>query len=279
MDFYMTWMGKYADTLYPIIQANNIPVMRNAFHRYSEAKDSFLDLNHAPTHGKLIIDSGGFNALNHGYKRIPWSIEQYHSWLSSLNVEFEWAAAIDYACERRFDDILSKQERMEMTLENILSHYNLNPGYKVLPVLQGRSLSDYLWFYEQLQDYGIPTDYVGLGTVCRLNSQKKIKRIEQGLRANTDIQKIHGFGIKINAFKYGATFETADSNAWNMEPSNGNVVFDEGDRLRVERRAKSSQAQKRSVRSFIEYYKYASRLQKQAQDRKRGSQDPLSSFV
>lgn len=273
----MTWTGKYAKTLYPIIQANDIPIMQNAFHRYSEV-NGFLDPIHAPTHGDLIIDSGGFNALQHGYTEFPYSVAEYHTWLSNLDVDFQWAAAMDYACEHRFDTVMSKQERMERTLTNTITHFELDPEYTVLPILQGRTLDDYLWFYDQLQDHGIPTGYVGLGTVCRLNSESKIKDIERGIRANTDIEKLHGFGIKINAFKTGACFETADSNAWNMEPTNGNVVFDDGDRLQVECRNESGQAARRSIRSFMEYYKYASRLRETAAANRKGTQVSLQSF-
>lgn len=69
-----------------------------------------------------------------------------------------------------------------------------------------------------------------------------------------------------------AVFDSADSNSWNMEPSNGNVVFDGGDKLLVEERTQTSQAQQRSYRSFLEYYKYASRLQRETISARKGRQ-------
>lgn len=278
MTFYMTWANKYPDLIMPAVHANNIPLMRNAYHRYSTRTDRFLPLQY-PQDGQVIIDSGGFNVLANGHDSFPWSVHEYHDWLGSLDTDFDWAACMDYACERRFDDRLSKEERMQKTLENTITHFNLDPSYRVLPVLQGRTLDDYLTFYDWLTDHGIPTEYVGLGTVCRQSNTTEIIEIERGLRANTDIEKLHGFGVKINAFKFGVCFESADSNAWNVEPSNGNVVYDDGDRLRTEERPDADQSQQRSYTSFLEYYKYASRLQNRALQRRDGRQQALSSFV
>jgi hypothetical protein len=273
----MTYNGnRYKHLLLPAANANNIPMMRNAYDRYSTATDRFLPLRDVPSTGHLVIDSGGFNVLATGNESYPWTVTDYHDWLSYLPVDFEWAAVMDFACETRFDELLSKKARIEKTLENTIAHFEHDPEYELLPVLQGRTLRDYLQFYDRLKDHGIPTDYVGLGTVCRKSNTSEIIEIERGIRANTDIQNIHGFGVKISAFKLGATFDTADSNAWNSEPSNGNVVFDAGTKLRVE---ESDQPRKRAYRSFLEYYKYASRLQQQAINGQNGSQEALSAFT
>ena len=267
----MTYTGKYADLILPVVEQNNIPIMRNAFGRYSTTTDQFNELTHYPQ-SNLIIDSGGFNVLNHGYTDYPWSVQEYHEWLSTLPTSFDWAAVMDFSCGPAFADLLSKDQRLEKTLENTIAHYNLDPDYTALPVLQGTTLNEYLQFYDRLKDHGIPTEYVGLGTVVRTANTTEIVDIERGLRANTDIEKLHGFGVKISAFKHGAVFESADSNSWNMEPSNGNVVFDGGDKLLVEERSDTSQAQQRSYRSFLEYYKYASRLQRETIAARKGRQ-------
>lgn len=274
--FYMTYNGnRYKHLLLPAANANNIPIMRNAYDRYSTATNQFLELNDVPTTGNLVIDSGGFNVLNERMKHYPWTVAEYHEWLDALDIEFNWAAIMDFACESRFNDLLSKEERMQKTLENTIAHYDLEPDYPLLPVLQGRTLQDYLEFYDRLDEHGIPTEYVGLGTVCRQSNTTTIVDIERGIRANTDIEKIHGFGVKITAFKLGATFDTADSNAWNMEPSNGNIVFDGGEKLDV---YKSENPRRRAYRSFLEYYKYASRLQQNALQTGQGEQQPLTAY-
>lgn len=263
MTFYMTYYRSRAGEIVPYCEKHNVGTMLNASSRWSDAKQDFLDLwvYDAPQ----IIDSGGYNVQVEYGTQYPWSIDQYHEWLTKNKDHFEWAACMDFACEERFDEMWSVDDRVRATLRNTVDHFDRDPDYKLLPVLQGRTLDDYVWFYEQLRDYGIPTEYVGLGTVCRLSNTKEIVEIEQGLRARTKIDKIHGFGVKVDAFKHGAYFESADSQAWAYYPSNGKVVYDDGDSLRKE---PCDDAKKRSIQSFINYYQYASRLKEKAKEKR-----------
>ena len=65
--------------------------------------------------------------------------------------------------------------------------------------------------------------------------------------------------MKINAYKLGASFDSADSQAWNYPPTNGRCVIDDGDRLREIEMTDDSLT--RTVESFKNYYKYVTRLQ------------------
>lgn len=266
MTFYMTYYRSRASELVPYCEKHNVGTMLNASSRWSDSKQDFLDLwvYDAPQ----IIDSGGYNVQVEYGTQYPWSVEKYDRWLSENRDHFNWAACMDFACEERFDDMWTKEERMRATLRNTVDQFDCDPDYKLLPVLQGRTLDDYVWFYDQLEDYGIPTEYVGLGTVCRLSNTQEIVDIERGLRARTDIEKMHGFGVKVDAFKRGAYFETADSQAWAYYPTNGQVVKDGGDRLKKE---PCEDAKRRTIQSFINYYQYASRLKAESRrQRERG---------
>jgi hypothetical protein len=189
----------------------------------------------------------------------PWTLSEYHEWLDEHRHEFEWATVMDYACEEKFDPLWSVEDRVDRTFEHTVRHVDLNPDYTVLPVLQGRSLEDYVAFYERLEDHGIPTDHVGLGTVCRMSSEKRIVELEERLRERLGPVRLHGFGVKIEAFKHGATFESADSQAWNYPPTNGQCILDDGDRLRPIDMGDDSLT--RTVESFKNYYSYVTRLQ------------------
>lgn len=281
-DFFMTYARSRPNELIPWIEENDVPLLTNAIHRWSDARDALLSMWEYDT--KHVIDAGGYNVMascvtkggdlcvdeDRVYAELlkqtpfyPWKLPSYHEWLCEHSDEFAWATVMDYACEERFDVLWPYEDRIEMTLETTIRQFNLleDDGfpYKLLPVLQGRSVDEYVDFYEQLEDYGIPTDHVGIGTVCRMSSEKKIVNFEKRIRERTDVEKLHGFGVKIEAFKHGATFDSADSQAWVYKPSNGAVVLDAGDRLRSVPMPDSSL--ERTVESFKSYYSYVTRLQ------------------
>lgn len=282
--FYMTYARSRPNELIPWIEEHNVPLLTNAIHRWSDNTDRFLDMWEYDT--PHVIDAGGYNVmasyvtqggdlsvgvdetsvseqLSTPMPFYPYSLDEYHEWLLTHSDEFEWATVMDYACEERFDGLWPYEDRMEMTLEATIRHMDKlddagNP-YKILPVLQGRNVDDYVCSYEQLEDHGIPTDHLGLGTVCRMSSEKRIVEFEKKIRERTDVERLHGFGVKIEAFKHGATFESADSQAWVYSPSNGEVVLDEWDRLRSVPLPDNSL--ERTVESFKNYYSYVTRLQ------------------
>jgi len=280
----MTYARSRPNELIPWIEEHNVPLLTNAIHRWSDNTDRFLDMWEYDT--PHVIDAGGYNVmasyvtqggdlsvgvdetsvseqLSTPMPFYPYSLDEYHEWLLTHSDEFEWATVMDYACEERFDGLWPYEDRMEMTLEATIRHMDKlddagNP-YKILPVLQGRNVDDYVCSYEQLEDHGIPTDHLGLGTVCRMSSEKRIVEFEKKIRERTDVERLHGFGVKIEAFKHGATFESADSQAWVYSPSNGEVVLDEWDRLRSVPLPDNSL--ERTVESFKNYYSYVTRLQ------------------
>jgi hypothetical protein len=273
--FFMTYARSRPNELVPWIEENNVPLLTNAVHRWSENTDRFLSMwEYDTTH---VIDPGGYNVQNRYVDRggnitqdptetldqespfYPWTIDEYHNWLTEHSHEFEWAAAMDYTTVDQFDSLWTKEERIERTFDNTLKHFSKNPEYKLLPVLQGTCLEEYIEFYERLRDYGIPTDHVGLGSIQPISSSGELVDLERELREATDIQRIHGFGVKVNGFKQGVTFDTADSQAWCYAPTNGRCLIDDGDKLREIQMGNDSLT--RTVESFKNYYKYVTRLQ------------------
>lgn len=275
--FYMTYARSRPNEIVPWMEANDVPVLTNAVHRWSDRTERLLDMWEYDT--RHVIDAGGYNVMSDYVTRggelavdesilgeqldsdtpfYPWSLSEYDAWLSAHSDEFEWATVMDYACEQRFDSLWGASERRTATLDNTIRQFNRDPDYTLLPVLQGRCVNEWVNFYDQLCDYGIPTDHVGLGTVCRLSSQERIADVEKAIRAQTGIDRLHGFGVKIDAFRHGATFDSADSQAWVYEASNGKVVIDEGDRMR---RLELDDPMTRTFESFKNYYSYVTRVQ------------------
>lgn len=282
--FYMTYARSRPNEIVPWVEKHNVPLLTNAIHRWSDSTDRFLPMWEYDT--PHVIDAGGYNVMASFVTRsgslrasvdgegisqelstsmpfYPYSIDQYHDWLCENSEEFEWATVMDYACEERFDKLWHYDDRVEATLDATIRHFDKlqddGKPYKALPVLQGRDVDEYVWFYEQLEDHGIPTDHVGLGTVCRMSSEKRIVDFEERIRERTGVDRLHGFGVKIEAFKHGASFESADSQAWVYKASNGEVYLDAGDRLRSV--AVPDCSLTRTVESFKSYYSYVTRLQ------------------
>jgi len=281
--FYMTYARSRPTELVPWIEEHNVPLLTNAIHRWSDATNRLLSMWEYDT--PHVIDAGGYNVMASWVTRggklcseydaddileerqnespfYPWSIEEYHDWLCKHEDEFEWATVMDYACEDRFNPLCDYQERINMTFDTTIRQFNRlqdsGSSYKLLPVLQGRSVDEYVEFYDRLSDHGIPTDHLGLGTVCRISSEKRIVEFEKTIRERTGVERLHGFGVKIEAFKHGGTFDSSDSQAWVYSPSNGEVVLDDGDRLRS---VPIDDSQIRTVESFKNYYSYVTRLQ------------------
>jgi hypothetical protein len=284
VSFKMTYARSRPSTLVPWIEKHNVPLLTNAIHRWSDATDRFLDMWEYDT--PHVIDAGGYNVMadyvtKHGNLSAsvtggdihttlresepfyPWELEEYHQWLCEHSDEFQWATVMDYACEERFDVLWDYESRIDATFENTVAHFNRldddDHPYTVLPVLQGRSVDEYVEFYERCEDHGIPTDAVGLGTVCRLSSEKEIAHVESSVRERTGVDWMHGFGVKVDAFKYNANFESADSQAWVYSPSNGRCVIHEDGSLRDIPMPDNSR--ERTVESFKNYYSYVTKLQ------------------
>lgn len=279
--FYMTYSRSRPDTIVPWVEKHDVPLLTNAIQRWSTHTDRFLDMWEYDT--KHVIDAGGYNVqaqyadrggdlsvdksdvfeeLSSEQPFYPFTVDEYHEWLSMHDDEFEWATAMDYACEDRFNELWSVRDRIDSTVENTIAHYELHPDYNVLPVLQGRTVKQYIDCMERYEDAGIPTDYVGVGTICRLSSENAIVDLESRLRERIAASKLHGFGVKVDAYKLGARFETADSHAWVYAPSHGRchtLVVDDG-MLSIQTREMRNDSLTRTVHSFKVYYAYVTSL-------------------
>jgi len=198
--------------LKPLVEDGDILVMRNVMQFRNQ--DSLRVSE--PYAGRYVLDSGGYTAMDEFGGEFPWTVAEYHEWARAMYDAhpFEWVAPMDLACEESFDEEISVAERVDRTIENTLALLDHDPAYPVLPVLQGRTVEEWLSCYDRLRDHGVDPDYAGVGTLCRQTSGGRIKDIIRALRTRTDIEAFHGFGVKATAFTSGAQFETADSQAW-----------------------------------------------------------------
>lgn len=226
--FYMT-VNANLRQLEPLIGDGQTPVMRNVMTFRNSDSLRVTD----PVADRYVLDSGGYTAMQEFGGDFPWSVTDYHEWARDMYAghPFEWVAAMDLACEGAFDDDISVAQRVDQTIENTLALLDHDPEYPVLPVLQGRTVDEWVGCYDRLRDHGVDPEYAGVGTLCRQTSGKDIAAILQALRARTDIDVFHGFGVKATAFSHGASFWTADSNAWARPLQFGDKYHLNGDGL------------------------------------------------
>jgi hypothetical protein len=165
--------------------------------------------------GPWALDSGGFTELSmHG--RWVTSQEEYVQAVARYQAEIgrlEWAAPQDWMCEPWIIEKtgLSVREHQERTVRSFLELRDRGP---FIPVLQGWSLGDYHECVGVYEDAGVDLTaepLVGVGSVCRRQSEEEIGRIMASLAG----LRLHGFGVKkAGLVRYGRFLVSADSMAW-----------------------------------------------------------------
>jgi hypothetical protein len=179
----------------------------------------------------FALDSGGFTELQM-YGRWTLTVEQYAAdalrFLSFYGKKLIWVAPQDWMCEpivlaggRAARGVifagtgLTVIEHQRRTVDNYIQLRRLLKD-RVIPVLQGWSLTDY-WRCEDLyRKKGVnllDCETVGVGTVCRRQSTNEATQIMSSLAAGG--LNLHGFGFKKGGLKNCQSFlSSADSTAW-----------------------------------------------------------------
>ncbi|MFD3263135.1 deazapurine DNA modification protein DpdA family protein [Phenylobacterium ferrooxidans] len=184
--------------------------------------------------GPHFIDSGAYTVLDkHGYYPPSHSVEAYAARLYELHaqniVRIAVAAAQDYMCEPhiRAKTGLTIEEHQRLTverydalLEELRRLFGNAIPFRVMPVLQGQSIADYL---RHIEMYGPRLGFrmwVGVGSVCKRQGRAVV--VEDILRAIKTARpdlRLHGFGVKLTSLVNAAVRRllfSADSMAWSF---------------------------------------------------------------
>lgn len=172
--------------------------------------------------GPWALDSGGFTELD---RNGGWTLSaaDYTSFVRRAVREIgepDFVAPQDWMVEPRMLQRtgLTIDEHQRRTVENFRELRQLL-GTRVIPVLQGWTLYDYLTCVERYESAGIDLGaerLVGLGTVCRRQHVKPTATIVRRL-AREGI-RLHGFGVKLTGLElYGDALVSADSMAWSLD--------------------------------------------------------------
>lgn len=171
---------------------------------------------------ELFIDSGGFQAAK--WQKYPYSAEEYMNWAESVGADY--VAGMDFACEPEISE-MSVKDRLKKTIGNQVRQmdvYEANDyNFKLVPVIQGSTLvSQYLESIDKLNDRGLITDYVGVGSLCLRKSVKEIYEVVKAISEEID-SRLHLFGAKVSILKkreFWGKFYSSDTAAWKFLPSN-----------------------------------------------------------
>lgn len=167
------------------------------------------------------IDSGGFTELSqHGrWVTTPSQyVDELLRW-SEQRGQPDWAAPQDWMCEPEMlhRTGLTIERHQHRSIRSVLNlRQALGERVRIIPVLQGWEVDDYLRCVELYSAYGVDLraePLVGVGTVCRRQDTSQ---------GNLIIRTLAGLGLRLHGFGYKTQgllavqqhLESADSMAW-----------------------------------------------------------------
>ena len=166
----------------------------------------------------FMLDSGAYSVIGK-YGKYPYSCEEYTEGIKKWHPDIAWT--MDYPCElelQRKGNYGPKQS-MLMTIENQKKLLDL--GANTQMVVQGWELRDYLQNLDMINENGLMTERLGIGSICRRGQNMQISEIIRTVKRNVPgWVKLHGFGIKISVLKNTDSLYhlySADSQTWGYE--------------------------------------------------------------
>lgn len=153
--------------------------------------------------GLRWLDCGGFTMLNK-FGDYPFSIVNLANLIIRTKPHFY--APNDYPCEpeiTRSLGLMTNTQRIEATVRNTIEmaeYENQLPG-QMVPVIQGYTLSEYLYCLQLHAEAGTIRDYMAVGSMCRRISNDELSNLIPGIyRAAQKVgcAKLHFFGLKLS---------------------------------------------------------------------------------
>ena len=164
-----------------------------------------------PATGKFFLDSGGFTEIFRfgKYTFPPSDLISY-----VLVNKVDYFATMDYPCEPVVLARTGKtiDEHIQLTVE---SNLELMDHPKVVPVIQGYSVDDYIRCCDLIKDYGCQKPYMAIGTMCKRTKVSDALAILNAIKTEFPKSELHAFGLKKNFLpKVKDLIWSSDSIAW-----------------------------------------------------------------
>ncbi len=169
------------------------------------------------------VDCGGYQLLS-SKSAYDFSIADFVDFIATHDDYIDRVALRDWACE---PDLTARDGRsvalhQAWTLEDHIEMVDTlaDRGVTAQPmaVIQGHRPGEYQRHIQQLRDYGLIYDDVGIGSVCGRDRVEEIAAIISTVDTATPQRcDLHGFGVKVTALGHPdvrAALASADSGAW-----------------------------------------------------------------
>lgn len=189
----------------------------------------------------VALDSAGFVAHAH-YGAFPWTVEQYVALAASRR--WAWWAQMDACCEAEIAaDRGTVRLRQAETIrllgqcEVLAREAGIAPP---MPVLQGRTVEDYVWHVQQLGARLEGLALVGVGSMCRRSvygSEGLLAVVDALDRVLPAGVRLHLFGVKssgLSALAAHPRVASIDSMAWDTGARFGNKFASRTMDVRIE---------------------------------------------
>ncbi len=169
-----------------------------------------------PDHLEWIMDSGSFSELKkHG--DYTFSPKEYFDKVLLWQPDF--FVSMDWMCEPSQLEKTgrSTKEHQQLSLDNqiklceLLEDSWIKPYCKLMGVIQGWVVPEYIAHIDQLKEHGMILPYMGIGSVCRRGKEGHIGAVLRAVRKELPDTELHGFGVKITMLKKAETYDCLDS--------------------------------------------------------------------
>ena len=190
-----------------------------------------------PDARSLMVDSGGYQAAVYFQDGYPYTPAELHRWAENIRADVVWG--MDWACEDREvlaglkddiepEDIAPYRDRLSWAwadqVEQFEEHQSGRYGHEFRPVVQGQQPSEYREFSARLRESHLPTENIGIGTVCKRETRDGILKVVNAVRDELPDSNIHLFGATLEVWKdprFAGLFESSDTAAWETHYQGG----------------------------------------------------------
>jgi hypothetical protein len=153
--------------------------------------------------GKRFLDSGGFTLLNK-YVDYPFSTINLANLIGRLRPHSY--VPRDYPCEPEISrslGLMTNVERIKATVANAveLAEWESQLPGRMVPVIQGYTLREYLLCLRLYREAGMIRDYMAVGSMCRRISNEELGQLIPGIyyaAQKMGCTKLHFFGLKLS---------------------------------------------------------------------------------
>ena len=208
-----------------------LPIIYPGLHQPSDADQvtrcmiSMNRLEHRRsgfTVGDWILDSGAFTRITSGKGHLPAIAYADLAVRWQTNGNCEAVVQQDWMCEPIALTVtgLTVRDHQLLTLDRFLEVRQLAPLVRWMPVLQGFTPDDYRHHAQRLRPWISTNARVGVGSVCKRQTDfEELRRVLEAIKDVAPEWKLHGFGVKSTALRFGAICDllwSVDSMAWSF---------------------------------------------------------------